>query len=374
MLKIFLTHAPQTLDHYYGQRALSQLRRLGDVTLNPHAHPLSLDEVIQMAQGHQIIVSSRDTAAPSALFERLPELIAFSRVAVDIRNIDVAAASGHGVLVTRATPGFDTSVAEWIIGVMIDLSRGISRAAAGYWQKQLPAIVMGRELRGATIGIVGYGFIGQRLAALAHALGMKVLMQDPFATLSSEGVDVYVTQTSFDVLLSEAEYVVCLAPAVPETVDLFDAAAFLNMRRDAYFVNASRGELLDEGALIDALDNGVIAGAAVDVGRAADQMPMMALASHPKVIATPHIGGLTPPASEHQAMDTVRQVTDISRGALPAGSVNSEQARRLARLPGFASLFDAKNSDTDTCTDPDERTDAHDDAHTDAHTQERSHE
>jgi len=350
MLKIFLTHAPHTLDHYYGQKALAQLRRLGDVTLNPHAHPLSLDEVIQMAHGHQIIVSSRDTAAPSALFERLPELIAFSRVAVDIRNIDVETASGHGVLVTRATPGFDTSVAEWIIGVMIDLSRGISRAAAAYWQQQSPAIVMGRELRGAVLGIVGYGFIGQRLAALAHALGMKILMQDPFATLSDDGVDVYVTQTSFDSLLREAEYVVCLAPAVPETVDLFNAAAFLKMRRDAYFVNASRGELLDEGALADALNNDVIAGAAVDVGRAPDQMPTMALATHPRLIATPHIGGLTPPASEHQAMDTVRQVTDLTRGALPAGSVNSEYARRLARLPGFASLYNDNNNDADTHT------------------------
>jgi len=331
MLKILLTHTPQTLDNYYGQRALSQLRTLGDVTLNTSKQALQPDEVISLAQGHHIIISSRDTAGPPALFEHLPDLLAFLRVAVDIRNIDIDAASRHGVLITRATPGFDTSVAEWIIGVMIDLSRGISRAAASYWQGKSPEIVMGRELRGATLGIVGYGFIGQRLAALGHALGMNLIVHDPYTKVHAAHIE----QTSFDAILREAEYVVCLAPAVPETVDLFDAKAFSRMRRDAYFINASRGELLDEDALLNALEGSLIAGAAVDVGRARDQMPSMTLAAHPKVVATPHIGGLTPPASEHQAMDTVQQVSALLQGKMPSGAVNGEMAKRLARLPGF---------------------------------------
>ncbi|WP_347558861.1 NAD(P)-dependent oxidoreductase [Robbsia sp. KACC 23696] len=332
MLKIFLTHAPQTLDHYYGQAALSRLQALGEVTLNPLPHPLTTEELIDLAQGHTVIVSSRETAAPAALFEQLPELVMFSRVAVDIRNIDVDAASRHGVLVTRASPGFDTSVAEWVIGVMIDLGRGISRAAATYWAGHLPTIEMGRELRGATLGIIGYGFIGQRLASLAKAFGMRIVVYDPYTTIS----DAEVTQCAFDAVLAAAEYVVCLAPATPETTDLFDAEAFAAMRPDAFFINAARGELLDERALHDALDNGLIAGAAIDVGRAPDQMPSPSLTPHAKLISTPHIGGLTPPASAHQAMDTVRQVADLRRGVMPSGAVNAEQASRLASLPSVS--------------------------------------
>jgi D-3-phosphoglycerate dehydrogenase len=328
MLKIFLTHAPHTLAHYYGDVALAQLRSLGEVTLNPLARALTSDELIQFAQGHSIIVSSRDTAAPAEVFERLPDLAAFSRVAVDIRNIDVHSASANGVLVTHASPGFDTSVAEWVMGVMIDLARGITRSADAYWAGQSPLIEMGRELRGAMLGIVGYGFIGQRLAVFAKAFGMRISIYDPYAVVS----DTDVTQSSFEGVLEAAEYVACLAPANSETLDLFDASAFARMRRDAFFINASRGELLDEQALRDALDQGLIAGAAMDVGRACDQMPSPSLARHPKIIATPHIGGLTPQASAHQAMDTVRQVAALIRGEIPSGAVNAEYATRLKRI------------------------------------------
>jgi D-3-phosphoglycerate dehydrogenase len=332
MTKIYLTHSPDALKNYYGERALAQLRALGEVKLNSLGRPLSLDELIHEAQGHDIVVASRDAAAPVTLFEQLPELIAFCRVAVDIRNIDVDAASRHGVLVTRATPGFDTSVAEWIVGVMIDLSRGISAAAAAYWQQRAPVIAMGRELRGSVLGVVGYGFIGQRLGELGVALGMRVVVNDPLVTITQPGIE----QASFDDVLTRGDYIVCLAPATPETTDLFNSAAFSRMRPEAFFINASRGELVDDNALLHALDAGVIAGAAVDVGRAADQMPSPAVAAHPKVIASPHVGGLTPPASEHQAMDTVSQVRSLLDGIVPEHAVNADHAARLTRLPGFS--------------------------------------
>ncbi|SAL48485.1 2-hydroxyacid dehydrogenase [Caballeronia udeis] len=335
MTKIYLTHSPDALKNYYGDRALQELRALGDVKLNPFDRPLSLDEFVREAQGQDIVVASRDSAAPAALFEQLPELVAFCRVAVDIRNIDVGAASRHGVLVTRATPGFDTSVAEWIVGVMIDLSRGISAAAAAYWQQRAPVIAMGRELRGSVLGVVGYGFIGQRLAELGIALGMQVVVNDPLIEITQPGVE----QASFDDVLKRGDYVVCLAPATPETADLFNSAAFARMRSQAFFINASRGELVDDQALLHALDAGVIAGAAVDVGRAADQMPSPALAAHPKLVASPHVGGLTPPAIEHQAMDTVRQVRALLNGVIPEHAVNAECAARLTRLPAFSGVL-----------------------------------
>jgi D-3-phosphoglycerate dehydrogenase / 2-oxoglutarate reductase len=191
---------------------------------------------------------------------------------------------------------------------------------------------MGRELRGSVLGVVGYGFIGQRLGELGVALGMRVVVNDPLVTITQPGIE----QASFDDVLTRGDYIVCLAPATPETTDLFNSAAFSRMRPEAFFINASRGELVDDNALLHALDAGVIAGAAVDVGRAADQMPSPAVAAHPKVIASPHVGGLTPPASEHQAMDTVSQVRSLLDGVVPEHAVNADHAARLTRLPGFS--------------------------------------
>ena len=98
---------------------------------------------------------------------------------MDIRNVDVAAAGAAGVLVTHASAGFTTAVAEWVLGAMLDLSRGISDSVLAYRAGQAPAIVMGRELRGATLGVIGYGQIGRRVCALGQALGMHVLACDP---------------------------------------------------------------------------------------------------------------------------------------------------------------------------------------------------
>ena len=109
-------------------------------------------------------------------------------------------------------------------------------------------------------------------------------------------------------------------------------AAFARMKPTAYFINVSRGNLVDEAALARALDRKLIAGAALDVGRAPDQMPEPALARRPDVIATPHVGGLTPTAIEHQALETVAQVAEILQGRVPKGAANAESASRLARL------------------------------------------
>ena len=271
-----------------------------------------------------IIVADRLTAGPGEIFPALPNLRAFVRCAVDIRNIDVDAASAAGVLVTRAGPGFVQSVAELALGFMVDLSRGVSRATADYHAGRKPEIVMGRQLAGSRLGIIGYGSIGRYLAGVARALGMEVLVADPHATVS----DADIQHVPLDDLLSRADYVVCLAVANEETENLIGPAALARMQRHAFFINLSRGNLVDEAALSAALRDNRIAGAAMDVGRARDQMPTPELAKLPNVIATPHIGGLTPPAIESQALETVRQVEAIVAGRVPAGAVNAEWWRR----------------------------------------------
>jgi D-3-phosphoglycerate dehydrogenase len=157
---------------------------------------------------------------------------------------------------------------------------------------------------------------------------MRVAVTDPAKSVD----DPRLTQLGFDELVAASDFVVCLASANAQTENLFDARAFARMKPTAYFINASRGDLVDESALERALDDGLIAGCALDVGRAPDQMPTPALARHPKVVATPHVGGLTPEAAEHQALETVAQVAALIEGKIPNGAVNAAHATRLARL------------------------------------------
>jgi D-3-phosphoglycerate dehydrogenase / 2-oxoglutarate reductase len=318
-VKVLLTHTPQTRAQYYGERSLAGLQAVAEVKLHQADAALDAIGLIAAADDVDIIVADRLTAGPSEIFPKLPKLRAFVRCAVDIRNIDVDAASAAGVLVTRAGPGFVQSVAELAIGFMVDLSRGVSRASADYHAGRQPAIVMGRQLAGSRLGIIGYGSIGRYLAGIAKVLGMEVLVADPFATID----DATIRLLPLDDLLDRGDFVVCLAIANEKTENLIGQAALARMQPHAFFINLSRGNLVDEAALTAALREKRIAGAAMDVGRALDQMPTPGLAKLPNVIATPHIGGLTPPAIESQSLETVRQVEKIIAGEVPVGAVNA---------------------------------------------------
>jgi D-3-phosphoglycerate dehydrogenase len=323
-LKVLLTHTPQFRRQYYGERSLKGLRAAAEVKLHEADEALDAANLIAVAGDVDIIVADRLTEGRGEIFARLPQLIAFVRCAVDIRNIDVAAASAAGVLVTRAGPGFVQAVTELALGFMVDLSRGISRATSDYQAGRPPEVIMGRQLSGSRLGIIGFGHIGRNLARIAKALGMEIVVADPFAVVD----DPDIAHVPLDDLLARSDYVVCLAVANEATENLIGAAALARMQPQAVFINLSRGNLVDEAALAAALLDKRIAGAAMDVGRARDQMPTPALAGLPNVIATPHIGGLTPQAIEYQSLETVRQVAAIIRGGPPIGAVNAEHWTR----------------------------------------------
>jgi D-3-phosphoglycerate dehydrogenase len=316
------------LANYYGPRAVAALRQLGEVVVNPTGQVLDAAGLAEHAKGCEIIVSDRQTPGYGAFMDLAPDLVAFLRCAVDIRNIDVEAASRNGILVTQATPGFAASVAELGIGFMIDLARHVSASVIEHRAGTEAGVRMGRQLGGSSLGIIGYGVIAEHLAKLGLAFGMTVLACDPYRRIAEAGVE----QLSFEEVLARSDFVVCLAVATPETENLMNAAAFARMRRTAFFINLSRGNLVDEQALERALDAGTIAGAALDVGRAPDQKPSPFLARRPDVIATAHTAGLTPAAIEHQAFDTVGQVRELVAGKLPKGAVNTDKATRLSRL------------------------------------------
>ncbi|MHC6153627.1 NAD(P)-dependent oxidoreductase [Bradyrhizobium elkanii] len=326
-MKVLLAHTPQMRRDYYGERSLNGLRAVADVRLHEGEEALDAAALVRAAADVDIIVADRMTQGRGEIFPQLPMLRAFVRCAVDIRNIDVAAASAAGVLVTQASAGFVQSVAELALGFMVDLSRGVSRATADYHAGRAPEIIMGRQLAGSTIGIIGYGSIGRYLAAIAKVLGMNVLVADPYVTID----DAAIRHLPLDDLLVRADFVVCLAIANAQTENLIGQAALARMQRHAFFINLSRGNLVDEAALSAALRDGRIAGAAMDVGRAPDQMPTSELAKLHNVIATPHVGGLTPQAIEHQSSETVRQVAKIVAGEIPVGAANAGHWTRRPR-------------------------------------------
>ena len=323
-MRLLLSHVPRARAQYYGTRALARLHELVEVVLHEGDAPLDPPGLIAAAREVDLIIADRATPVPGEIFAGLPRLKAVMRSAIDIRNTDVAAASSAGVLVTHAEAGFVQSVVELTLGFLVDLSRGISRAAADYHAGRLPEIRVGRQLGGSTVGIIGYGRISRALAPLLAALGVTVLVSDPYAQVDDQRL----VKLPLEELLARSDYVVCLAIASEETENLMDAAAFARMKPDAFFINMSRGNLVDEAALASALTEGRIAGAALDVGRAPDQMPSPELARLANVIATPHIGGLTPPASESQAFDTVRQVEALVQGKVPTGAVNPDRWTR----------------------------------------------
>jgi len=295
-MRVFVTHNPEDLDAYYG-RALPQLQAIADVAHNPYDRDLTTDELIRAAADCQVIVAHRATPGEAAVFEQLPDLVAFLRCAVDISTIDVDAASAHGVLVARADKSFVPSTAELALGLLLDTARNVSASTIDYRRGELPPQRPGRQLRGQTAGIIGYGAIGSYLAELLRAIGMQVLVADIAAVEVADGIEV----VAFDELLGRADAVFPLAPAEPATENLIGREALALMRPGATLINVSRGQLLDEEAVADALDSGQLGALGMDVGRAADQRPSAALAGRPGVVATPHLGGLTPENADAQA-------------------------------------------------------------------------
>src|SRR5256886_11243240 len=164
--RILLTHTPEMFRNYYGERALARLREQGEVRLHRDECPLGGEAFVAAAQGCDIVVSDFKTPGEALVFEKSPQLVAFLRCAVDIRTIDVAAASRAGVLVRRASAGFVPAVTELVLGLLVDLSRGTARSASEYHAGRVPRPEPGRQLCGSTLGVLGYRAIGRGLPPL----------------------------------------------------------------------------------------------------------------------------------------------------------------------------------------------------------------
>lgn len=328
MVAILITHNNDLLTNFYNLEAVKQLEAFAEVQINGTDQPLAGDKLVEAARDVDIILSDRLAPGTAEIFERLPDLAVFMRCAVDIRNIDVEAASRAGVLVVRCSSGYNEAVAEVALGLLITLARRLNIGDRLYKDGQARhPMVLGRQLAGASIGIIGYGAIGRRIGDLAVAFQMQVSAYDPYVRI----VNGCVEQVGLDEALS-ADFVVCAAYATPETQRMMNRDAFAKMRPHAYFVNVSRGILVDEEALEEALLSGRIAGAGLDVGMGHDEQPNPRIAKLANVVAVPHVAGLTREASDHQAFETVRQIAELVAGKIPALALNAHRALRLDRL------------------------------------------
>ncbi|HWC89407.1 MAG TPA: hydroxyacid dehydrogenase [Pirellulales bacterium] len=308
--------------------AMDGLRQRFDVTFEPELWraPDRLLALVREARAIIVRNQTRVTAEVLAAGQRL-EIV--GRAGAGLDNIDTEAATRGGIVVSYAPNENSLSVAELTLGLMLALARRIPAADrdthAGGWNRQQ---FTGVELSGKTLGIVGLGRIGRLVAQRARAFGMTLVAYDPLVDPQSAPVrSLEVRLIGLEELLATADCVTCHLPLVPATRALFDYPRFALMKRTAVFVNASRGEMVDEAGLIRALHEGRLAGAALDV-RACEPPQRDQLAAMEQVILTPHIGAFTLEAQDRVVAAVCRDVTAVLSGEAAENHANFSRPQR----------------------------------------------
>jgi D-3-phosphoglycerate dehydrogenase / 2-oxoglutarate reductase len=297
-----------------------------------------------LADADALIVRSA-TKVTASLIEHAPKLRVVARAGSGVDNVDLRAASARGIIVMNAPGANSISVAELAMAFLLALARHVPAADAAMkatqWEKKKFA---GMEVRGKVLGLVGLGRIGQEVATRARAFGMDLVAHDPFISAETAG-QLGVRLGSLDEVCAEADYLTLHLPATPQTRQLFDAARFARCKRGVRLINTARGELIDEAALVDALREGQVGGAALDVFTK-EPPADWTLAGLPNVIATPHIAASTGEAQELVGVETAAAVRDYLRDGLIRNAVNfpSLPAEDFARLRPYLTLAERLGS------------------------------
>ncbi|HEV8384914.1 MAG TPA: phosphoglycerate dehydrogenase [Candidatus Acidoferrales bacterium] len=298
----------------------------------PIVTPPAAELIRELSDAEALIVRSATRVTPE-LLEQATALRVVGRAGVGVDNIDVEAATRRGVLVMNTPGGNAVSVAEHTIALLLALARRVPQLAAatraGRWEK---SGAQGTEVRGKTLGLVGLGRVGGEVARRARAMEMRVLACDPFLS-EVAARDAGAELVSLDDLLARSDYVSLHAALGPATEKIINTAALEKMKRGARLINTARGELVDEGALAEALRAGKLAGAALDVFAVEPprDSPLLAL---PNVIATPHVAGSTEEAQEEVGTLIAQQVRDYLaegtlRNAVNLPALSAEQYARV---------------------------------------------
>lgn len=278
---------------------------------------IQLDDVVGLIVGFQTI--------DRALLERAPQLRVVAKHGSGVDNIDIAAATDSGVVVTNAPGCNSMAVAEFTLGVMLAVGRRIPYQDAGVRGGQW-AIHVGVELAGAVLGIIGMGRVGRLVAARARAFDMRVVYTDSAPIADLGDLDAECEFRELPALLEESDFVTIHAPLMPSTTHLINADALQRMKPTAFLVNAARGEIVDEEALEEALASGWIAGAALDVF---SQEPLRRgdlIAQRERTVLTPHTAGYTTQSLAATSILTAENVVDALQGRWPRNALNQPAA------------------------------------------------
>ena len=300
-----------------------------------------------LAEAEVLVVRSK-TRVTAEMLELASKLKVVGRPGTGVDNVDVAAATRRGIVVMNTPEGNSISAAEHALGLILALLRKIPQAdlfmKKGKWERQR---FMGAELNGKALGIIGFGKIGTEVAKRAKSFKLDVLVYDPYVS-DAVARDHNVRLVSLDELLAQSDIISLHAPLTASTKNIMNAGAIAKMKTGSYLINAARGELVDETALIDALKTGKLAGAGLDVF-GTEPNPNPDLVGLPNVIATPHIGASTVEAQEKVGYDIAIQIRDyfregIVRNAVNFPSISMSEYRKIApylqlgeRLGNFAS-------------------------------------
>lgn len=290
-----------------------------DVDLKTGLSSVELERIICEYEG---LVVRSETKVTGDIIRAATKLRVIARAGIGVDNIDVSAATNAGIAVINAPTGNIIAAAEHTMGLIIASARHIPQAVAsmksGLWERSK---FMGSELRNKTLGLIGAGKVGSEVAKRAQSFDMRIITYDPF--ISTERANrLGMELVSFEELLSSSDFVTIHTPYMPSTENMLSVEQFKLMKDGSRLINVARGELVDDEALLHALNSGKLSMAALDVFRDEPSIDSR-LSEHPNIITTPHLGGATMEAQEAVAIEAAEQLVDILNGSFGKNIVNA---------------------------------------------------
>jgi len=288
---------------------------------------LSRDQLHQAIGDYDAIITRSGTQVDRALLEHATKLKIVARAGVGIDNVDVQAASERGIIVVNAPFGNTNSAAEHTLAILLSLCRNVPSANAslksGEWKR---APFTGYELKDKTLGVIGLGKVGGRVARRARAFEMEVLVYDPYIS-EKRAVDHGTRLVGIDELVASADVITVHTPLNDETRDMLTAEHFDQMKDGVIIVNCARGGIINEEAMVAALESGKVKGAAFDVFSAEPPASevLKKLIGHPRMVVTPHLGANTFEAQENVAVDVSREIVNYLDGRPVENAVNIQR-------------------------------------------------
>jgi D-3-phosphoglycerate dehydrogenase / 2-oxoglutarate reductase len=301
---------------------------------------LTEDELVAIVGEYDALLVRSQTKVTERIMIAGKQLKVIGRAGVGVDNIDLDAATKRGIIVINAPDGNTITTCEHTFAMMMALARHIPQAylktVGGVWDRKS---FVGVELRNKVLGVLGMGRIGSEVAARAKAFGMDVYGYDPFLT-EERAEKLGVTLASVEDIVRDADFITVHTPLTPETRHMIGKEQFAKIKKGVRIVNCARGGIIDEKALVEAIDDGIVAGAAFDVFEEEPPAPDHPFLSHPKIIVTPHLGASTVEAQENVAIDVSEQLLHILRDEPFKNAVNMPPvpADVLSKLEPYFSL------------------------------------